>query len=134
MIEQLRIAIPVLWPAMTIAGAMMLVAWWPHCDKSGTPLAQRERGWAGALALGLAFVAAFLRLVVREQVPFLPLRERWQWLPKPRRTNMPDSRRRNCCSAESQPTSILMTVAIPIPPYCASGRWRPRMPRAQLMA
>lgn len=76
--EQLRIAIPVLWPAMAMVAGLMLVAWWPRWDASGAPVAPTRRGWAGALAFGLGFTAAFC--VIVNGMPKFPPPEKWQWL------------------------------------------------------
>lgn len=79
MSEQLRMAIPVLWPAMAVAGAIMLMAWWPRRSKPGeTAPVPGVMGWASALALGLAFLAAFMRIV--NGTPVIPPPEKWQWL------------------------------------------------------
>ena len=77
--EQLRMAIPVLWPAMAVAACIMLAAWWPRWNqRSGVPREQPVKGWASALALGLAFAAAFCRII--NGLPTWPPPEKWQWL------------------------------------------------------
>ncbi len=76
--EQLRMAFPVLWPAMSVIGVLMLVAWWPRWDAAGAPVAPTRRGWAGALAFGLGFAAAFV--VIVNGMPLYPPPEKWQWI------------------------------------------------------
>lgn len=76
--EQLRMAFPVLWPAMAIAGAVLLVAWWPRANRTSASTRPGGKGWAGALAFGLAFTAAFAIIV--GGMPRFPPPERWQWL------------------------------------------------------
>ena len=76
--EQLRMAIPVLWPAMAVAACIMLVAWWPRSSKRGDPIKPTVKGWASALALGLAFATAFCRII--NGLPTWPPPEKWQWL------------------------------------------------------
>src|SRR5688572_22154891 len=86
MSEQLRMAIPVLWPSMATAGAIMLVAWWPRHRPGAMPTVQSgavphtlpHRGWASALAAGLAFATSFCIIV--GGLPAFPLREKWHWL------------------------------------------------------
>lgn len=76
--EQLRIALPVLWPAMAIVGAVMLIAWWPRWNAEGAPVAPSRRGWTGALAFGLGFATSFA--IVVGGMPVFPPPEKWQWL------------------------------------------------------
>ena len=77
-LEELNIAIPVLWPSIAIALLFMLVAWWPARNpaKKSHPVANAY--WAGAAAIGIAFVVSFL--VILNGWPGFQPKQSWQWL------------------------------------------------------
>lgn len=77
-LEELRIAIPVLWPSVAIALFFMVIAWWSHrgSAKRAEPVANAH--WASAAAIGLAFIASFL--VILNGWPGLQPKQSWQWL------------------------------------------------------
>jgi hypothetical protein len=76
--EELRIAIPVLWPSVAIALAFMLIAWWPFRKPAKRTEPVGNAHWASAAAIGLAFIASFL--VILNGWPGSQPKQSWQWL------------------------------------------------------
>jgi hypothetical protein len=86
MSDELRTAMIALWPAAVVAATFMLAAWWPRWRRksatgavsTGGEAGAARRGWVGALAFGLAFIASFLVIAVRKSTQLFS--EQWHWL------------------------------------------------------
>ncbi|MCI0363428.1 MAG: hypothetical protein L0Y44_07255 [Phycisphaerales bacterium] len=74
MSQEAQLAIRVLWPAVAVAAAVMLAAWWPWSRRGSL----YGGHWGGAVACGLGFSVGFL--VLTKGWPGVPPQERWQWL------------------------------------------------------